>query len=400
MKKSHLILQNNKQETARVMPYTGEQMSLVYRHDQKRIEVVRDVADFEENEISYDLIHTFDKSIEGDVVAKGSWGQLKHVATVERTVADTKERQENNRDFFFFLKWTAAIQTSVLVLALLVSFITNKFFSEPEAQVVKVFKREDMKLPAPVVAMSKKKIDRVKLDQVFRKKTTTNKTKKVAVRNSGKVQNNSLRSGNDLSQMGALSAFGGMNKNSKGLGGLSNSPSKSAGYGFDSTRARGGSARGMLGKGLIQAGIGGGETLQGYGGYGTSGKGQGQAGYGVLGMAGRAGGYYLPMSEDAVIEGGLDPDQINAVIFRNEGQIRYCFENALQVTPNLSGRVNVKFVISPHGAVSVANVAHTSLDSKKVESCLIGKLRGFKFPKPKGNVSVKVSYPFMFKRNS
>lgn len=400
MERSYLIIENNQGQAARVVPFFKEELEVIYRHDLKRIEVVRDTDELEENGIQYEKLANVKKNSKpGEIIAKGHWGKLKHVSHVVAAAADTKEREEEDaKQFPFFLKWTAIVQISALILCVGIGYVITRF-SKEEPQTVMVFQRPvEVQKKIHTVEVSKKKIVREQKPQPrVAKKATTAPKNKVA-HQSGKNNGRSIRSGNDLSRMGALSALGGMNKNSTGLGGLSQAPSKSSGFGFDSTRAAGGNRRGMLGKGLMSAGIGSGESMQGYDGYGTKGRGKGQAGYGVVNMAGRSGGYYLPLSEDAIIEGGLDRDQINAVIQRNLGQVRFCYENALQVNSKLAGRVAVRFVISPVGDVSVAKVAHTSLESSKVESCIVNKLKAWKFPKPRGNVAVKVTYPFNFQR--
>lgn len=403
MEKRMFILENNEGETVRVVKTnsTAKNFEVVYRKDLRRVDIVENSEELKEAGLEFVILGEIPNKGAGDnqLLLKGDWGQVRSVEAVKKYSHDVPEKKEDEkRDILFFLKWSSGVQIAGLALILLISFIVSKFQTEElEPQVVKVFKREDIKQKTPIVAMSEKKILNVKRENIF--KRNQNKTaKKVAVRTTGKTQGNSTRSGAELSQMGALSAFGGMSKNSTGLGGLSNKASKSSGYAFDSNRARGGSDRGLLGKGLVQAGIGSGESAQGYGGFGKSGMGQGQAASGVMGRAGQGGGHYLPMSEDAVIEGGLDRDQVNAVVQRNFMQVRYCYEKGLQTKSSLSGRVSVHFIISPSGSVSLAKIDNTSLDSKQVESCIVQKLRGWKFPRPKGNVAVKVTYPFSLKR--
>ena len=103
--------------------------------------------------------------------------------------------------------------------------------------------------------------------------------------------------------------------------------------------------------------MGTGGRAKGAGGYETRGKGGGKPGYGKMSLAGSSGAYFQPLAEEALIQGGLDRDQINAVINRHRGQIIYCYEKGLQVKPKLAGRVNVKFVIARNGRVSTAKVA-------------------------------------------
>lgn len=397
MKSSYLVFKNTNGFTTRVLPFQNESFELIYRHDLRRVEFVTATKELEENEISFDVLAEVSKSsTPGSVIYKGPYGQVLHTSEIEATLDDVKVKEDTDpRDFYFFLKWTAGVQVALLALVMGINWIITP--SEDEVEVVTVFKQtQPLEKKTPVVEMAQKKIKQQKNPEIVKKAKARQKV--VAKNRFGKSNGTNLRSGDQLSRMGALSALGGMNKNSSGLGGLSQSKSRSQGYGFDSTRAAGGSNRGMLGKGLIQAGIGSGESMQGYGGYGTQGKGSGQAGYGVMGMAGRSGGYYLPLSDEATIEGGLDPDQVQAVIERNYGQMVYCFEKGIQSQPNLKGRVAVKFLISSSGSVSVANVAQTSLGSSKVESCILSKLRAMKFPRPKGNVAVNVLYPFAFRR--
>ena len=57
--------------------------------------------------------------------------------------------------------------------------------------------------------------------------------------------------------------------------------------------------------------------------------------------------------------------------------------------------MTVKFVIAKDGSVSKASVQESSLNSKTVESCIVGRLKRFTFPKPKdGLVIVKCPLDF------
>jgi hypothetical protein len=65
------------------------------------------------------------------------------------------------------------------------------------------------------------------------------------------------------------------------------------------------------------------------------------------------------------------------VINRNKGQIIYCYEQGLQGTPSLTGRVSVAFVIGASGRITTAKVAQTSLRSAQVESCMLAKMKNW-----------------------
>jgi hypothetical protein len=145
--------------------------------------------------------------------------------------------------------------------------------------------------------------------------------------------------------------------------------------------------------------LGAGGNVQGAGGYGTKGKGGGQSGYGKLSLTGSSGAMPIPLGQEASVAKGLDKDMIAAVIQKNLGQVRFCYEQGLQSDAKLSGRVAIDFTIGGNGLVKTAGVENTTLNSKMIEDCLVMRLKTWKFPLPEGGVDVKVSYPFVLRRS-
>ena len=94
--------------------------------------------------------------------------------------------------------------------------------------------------------------------------------------------------------------------------------------------------------------------------------------------------------------GDLDKILVEKVVKKNINQIRNCYSRELNKNPNLAGKISMKFVISKDGTVSKASVKKSSMGNKKVEGCLAEQFKRFKFPKPKGNGIVIVTYPFVF----
>lgn len=398
------VLENKEGQTVRVLHIEDSTVAVVYRLDNRRIEFVENVKTLDEDKIPYELIH------EGSVadlkrtpLAIGSVGTLKYVSGIADYPAEAEPMKEDeSKNFFLFLKWTTVSTVAGLGFIFVVSFILGKFFApKHEDVVVQVFEQQ---------VQPKKDIEKRKTVSVSEKKITpTHKNakvvnhpirKKVTVtsNNHGKQQGHP---GTNMNKLGALGALGGMGKQFNGSGGLNlNATKDNAGIGMGGMAAAGGLEKGMLGKGMIAGGIGRGGNPKGFGGYGTAGRGGGRPGYGTMSMAGSSSGYFEPLGEEELVEGGLDRDQINAVIQRHIGQIIYCYEQGLQSKPSMSGRVAVKFVIGASGNVSTAGVANTSLGSHAVESCILGKLRGWQFPKPAGRVNVRVMYPFVLKRMS
>ncbi len=168
--------------------------------------------------------------------------------------------------------------------------------------------------------------------------------------------------------------------------------------------ATAGDAGGMGGLGLRGSGSGGGgvgNTI-GIGGIGTKGRGGGSGSYGDgvgLGMGGKKGVDIGITSSEPTVMGSLDKELIRQVIHRNRGQIRYCYESQLTRHPNLNGKVTVRFVITMNGDVSSSNVSQSTANNAELETCVAGRVRTWKFPKPKGGGVVVVTYPFIFKQS-
>jgi hypothetical protein len=152
--------------------------------------------------------------------------------------------------------------------------------------------------------------------------------------------------------------------------------------------------------GLVTRGsaIGGGGTTGVLGGLGTKGIGGGELNYG------REGGEHGPKREggigrvggDPIILGALDRSLIDSVIKRHMNQLRHCYQRALQRSPNLAGKIAVKFIIGQNGRVSKASTKYSTMGSPAVEMCINDRFMRLQFPAPKGDGIVIVSYPFIF----
>jgi hypothetical protein len=146
-----------------------------------------------------------------------------------------------------------------------------------------------------------------------------------------------------------------------------------------------------MGSALAQAGSGG---AKGLGGFGKGGVGVGTAAFGSVNGT----GFSLNVGgDDAEAVGGLDKSLIAAVVQANIGQIKHCYERQLLVDSNLFGKVVAQWTIDKDGNVPQSSVKKTTLNSEPVEKCILGKIRNWQFPKPKGGGQVFVSYPFLFK---
>jgi len=95
------------------------------------------------------------------------------------------------------------------------------------------------------------------------------------------------------------------------------------------------------------------------------------------------------------VSGRLPPEVIQRVVRQSFGRFRACYANGLRNNPTLQGTVNVRFVISPTGAVSAASNAGSTLPDGAVVSCVVSAFAGLSFPQPEGGI-VAVTYPITF----
>ena len=99
---------------------------------------------------------------------------------------------------------------------------------------------------------------------------------------------------------------------------------------------------------------------------------------------------------DPIILGALDKSAIDRVVKANLAPIRSCYKKELEKNPHLFGKIVVKFTIAKDGTVSSATVKSSTMNNSVCESCITALFLKMKFPKPKGDGVVIVSYPFVF----
>lgn len=371
-----LVLEDGDGKTLRTYAWNGKRAHVVRRGDTRRLEIVNTLELFNKNRIPYDFLGDLDEAtLKGKNFDVGTIGQLRLLPKVDLTDRDEATEDESARDWY--------ITIGIMLTA--ATFLVGGLILSPPTLV-----NNEEKLKQEVIKIVKNIPARQKVVQPA---TVNEQTQTVEPKNTER------KSVDRLKRMGALGALGSLNK-SKQVGGLNlGAANTTAGPGLGGTQGSGGVQTSLYARGLTSAPLGAGGRVDGAGGYGTKGKGGGQAGYGKMTMVGSTGAAPIGLSQEASIDSGLDRDQIAAVVNRNIGQVRFCYEQGLQGDPNLAGRVAVGFVIGANGAVKTANVDSTSLGSKLVEDCILLRLKSWKFPLPQGGVDVMVkAYPFVLKR--
>lgn len=417
-----MVLLNSKGQTVRKFHLHGgngsnEELSskvvVIRRHDTRRIEPCFSTEELSATGVAFDVIgETSTKELKVRPLELGSAGSLtwddgeKSVLPPSYDLAADRDE----KDLVLVGKWVTGAQVALLAFILILGHFLQ--MEKPEdVTTIHAVELDKMETKAPVVAPSEKPVKQVTQQPRVQKKAVQRPEPKIITRHAPKVPTKRTATAQmpttapAVENMGALGALGGLSKKMQSGGGLNlngasvarGSDTGSGGGGVGGGGA-GGVSNALFGKGLIAASNGSGARAGSAGGYGTKGRGGGRAGYGTHNMAGASGGYVAPLDSDSFVEGGLTRDQVKEVIDRNMGQIRYCYEKHLQTETSLKGRVAVNFVIGASGRVSTAHIQHSSVDSSKLEGCLVSRLKGFQFPKPVGGVNVQVQYPFSFQR--
>lgn len=139
-------------------------------------------------------------------------------------------------------------------------------------------------------------------------------------------------------------------------------------------------------------GIGDGEGAS-IGDVGTSGR---RTGYGGPGDGPRKTNGHIADTGEPILIGNVDRADIDRVVKKNLTRIRHCYQRELQKSPDLGGKVKVKFVIGADGTVKSAVTSTTTLGSPAAENCINHVFDTMVFPQPKGGGTAIISYPFLF----
>jgi len=132
--------------------------------------------------------------------------------------------------------------------------------------------------------------------------------------------------------------------------------------------------------------------LIGKGGGGGSGSGYGR-GSGA-GFGGRGKRVPRVRQGKAQVQGSLDRDIIRRIVRAHINEVRHCYNVGLNRDPAQRGRLVINFTIDPTGKVPTAEVQETTLTDAKIGTCVARALRRWKFPKPPGGGTIRVTYPF------
>ncbi len=407
-----IILENKMGQKVRAFQFEGTEAFLIYREDNHRVELHNNLENLTEDGIEFSVIEKLKISdLQKSSMTLAGLGQL-HLAVDNESLNGPSfdlAKEDDESKLKLWMQKSAVGHFIAVIFLVALSFAMNSLKEkkeEPQLVTIVVPEKAESKKVEKVQASEKKikqeiqkqaKVTNRTIHKAVTRKHVQVAKKPVVTKSQVAVRNAPEK---NLQRVGALAALGGIRsgaRDAEGLDAKSLKNIRSAGVGSGGGGVGdigNGGVRGMMpGSGLIAGSAGRGGRAESAGGYGTRGSGGGKAGYGTISMVGGTSGISLP-SEEAEVQGGLDIDQIAAVINKNRGQIVYCYEQGLQSQAGLKGRVSVQFVIGKSGRITTAGVAKSSLRSQSVESCIVSKMKAWQFPRPVGDVNVDVLYPF------
>jgi len=87
--------------------------------------------------------------------------------------------------------------------------------------------------------------------------------------------------------------------------------------------------------------------------------------------------------------------EIRDIVAQYIAGLKYLYDRELKSRPSLHGKVTVEFVVSAPGDVSEVRLVSSGLGHPSLESAILGRIRGWKFPQKPGD-STRVTFPFDF----
>ncbi|MFQ3598689.1 MAG: AgmX/PglI C-terminal domain-containing protein [Chloroherpetonaceae bacterium] len=164
----------------------------------------------------------------------------------------------------------------------------------------------------------------------------------------------------------------------------------------------GGGLTGLSGSGFGGAGgLGGGEV--GFGAGGGTGLGGAGRGTGLGGGGGRGtgiGGRGLRLAvraQNLKTQTGLRPaSEIQKIVDKNQGAIEECYAAARSNT-DAKGKMTVRIIIAPDGAVTNAQVANSTIRNESLNRCVVSKMKRMKFSSIPQKVNQSVDIPYDFR---
>ncbi len=93
--------------------------------------------------------------------------------------------------------------------------------------------------------------------------------------------------------------------------------------------------------------------------------------------------------------GGRSQSSLLGIVRRYAAGIQLCYDDELQRSPGLRGKLSITMTVTPLGEVSAAQLVEDTLGSTRVSECVLGQVRGWRFPAATGG-DTSFTAPFVF----
>ncbi|HEY8209078.1 MAG TPA: AgmX/PglI C-terminal domain-containing protein [Myxococcaceae bacterium] len=91
---------------------------------------------------------------------------------------------------------------------------------------------------------------------------------------------------------------------------------------------------------------------------------------------------------DVGVSDGRSREEVAASLEQLRPQFHTCYLKALQRKSDLRGKLELRWTIDASGSVGFAKLARTSLNSNEVITCVLNKLKSWKFPRSSADRAV------------
>ncbi|MBC8068792.1 MAG: AgmX/PglI C-terminal domain-containing protein [Deltaproteobacteria bacterium] len=95
------------------------------------------------------------------------------------------------------------------------------------------------------------------------------------------------------------------------------------------------------------------------------------------------------------VSGRLDRDIVRRIVRSHIGELRFCYEAAIARHPKTHGKLRISFTIDGTGEVADAMPISSTIADAQLLACVAARVNGWKFPKPEGGMTVRVTCPFV-----
>ncbi len=179
------------------------------------------------------------------------------------------------------------------------------------------------------------------------------------------------------------------------LAGLTGTVPAAAGSGSGSGSARGVASGVASGVGKVEGGRAAGALssidglLEGTGaGKGASSRGVARSGIDVVDDG-------LATDGEAASAWGRDSRSLMAVVQRYKSGVKFCYDNALKKSPNMTGKITLQMDILASGAVSNLSVVGDTLGDPGLQRCILAQVRNWRFQAIESG-TVRFTLPLVF----